>query len=299
MKQPSLAIFANFFIDNEERLQRMKDSFNSFKEAEPNQWVINIRGSLKYEAGNFLKEKLREKLNLFYLQSGRGWFYDSNSIASKIDSNYVLFWVEDHILINSPNNLNNCIAEMNKFNVDQLLYSFLISDIKKKFAIIEPYKSGEYIKVLKLDSEICLKTRKLFGEFYTVSCPTIMSKNFFTKILLSRKPYLKRWPRNVPFDFEKLSKDNIAKVIWHAIPNQELFAVIDDNHGQPGYSLISRGLYPNRISRDSLKNLEFNYSSEKRQKLKNIVPKKISFFIFLLFRFVRSIFYTLNLFWNK
>ncbi len=213
MKQPSLAIFANFFIDNEERLQRMKDSFNSFKEAEPNQWVINIRGSLKHEAGNFLKEELGEKLNLFYLQSGRGWFYDSNTIASKINSNYVLFWVEDHILINSPNTLNNCIAEMNKFNVDQLLYSFLISDIKKNFAIVEPYKSGEYIKVLKLDSEICLKTRKLFGEFYTVSCPTIMSKNFFTKILLSRKPYLKRWPRNVPFDFEKLSKDNIAKVI--------------------------------------------------------------------------------------
>ena len=132
MKHPSLAIFANFFIDNAERLQRMKDSFNSFKEAGPNQWVINIRGSLKYEAGNFLKEELREKLNLFYLQSGRGWLYDSNTIASKINSNYVLFWVEDHILINSPNNLNNCIAEMNKFNVDQLLYSFLISDIKKK-----------------------------------------------------------------------------------------------------------------------------------------------------------------------
>ena len=50
---------------------------------------------------------------------------------------------------------------------------------------------------------------------------------------------------------------------------------------------------------NKLKNLEFNYSSEKRKKLKNIVPKKIRFFIFLLFRFVRSIFYTLNLFWNK
>ena len=67
MKQPTLAIFANFFIDNQERLQRMKDSFYSFKEANLNQWVINIRGSLKSQAGEFLKKEIGEKLQLFYL----------------------------------------------------------------------------------------------------------------------------------------------------------------------------------------------------------------------------------------
>ena len=58
MTQPTLAIFANFLIDNEERFQRMKDSFNSFKDAKPNQWVVNIRGSYKDEAGDFLKKEL-------------------------------------------------------------------------------------------------------------------------------------------------------------------------------------------------------------------------------------------------
>ena len=69
MIQPSLAIFSNFFIDNKERLQRMKDSFYSFKGVEPNEWIVNIRGSLKYDAGNFLKNELKEKLNLYYLES--------------------------------------------------------------------------------------------------------------------------------------------------------------------------------------------------------------------------------------
>ena len=41
----SLAIFANFFIDNEERLQRMKDSFKSFESIKPQEWIINIRGN--------------------------------------------------------------------------------------------------------------------------------------------------------------------------------------------------------------------------------------------------------------
>ena len=47
----SLAIFANFFIDNEERLQRMKDSFKSFKSIKPQEWIINIRGKYKIDAG--------------------------------------------------------------------------------------------------------------------------------------------------------------------------------------------------------------------------------------------------------
>ena len=71
--------------------------------------------------------------------------------------------------------------------------------------------------------------------------------------MFSNKPLLKRWPRHLPFDFEKKSNDKAVKSIMHALSNQELFASIDDDHGEPGYSLISRNLYPNRISRVKLK----------------------------------------------
>ena len=43
--QPSLSIFANFFIDNEEILEA-QDSFFSFRDVDPDEWNINIRGSL-------------------------------------------------------------------------------------------------------------------------------------------------------------------------------------------------------------------------------------------------------------
>ena len=52
----SLSIFANFFIDSEERLQQMKDSFLSFKSINAQQWVINIRGKYKTEVRAFLEE---------------------------------------------------------------------------------------------------------------------------------------------------------------------------------------------------------------------------------------------------
>ena len=86
-----LCIFANFFIDNDERFNRMKDSFFSFKDTYPDQWVINIRGSLKFQAANFLKEQLGNKIKIFHLQSNRGWFYDSRVISKFIKSNYIFF----------------------------------------------------------------------------------------------------------------------------------------------------------------------------------------------------------------
>ena len=300
MKRPSLAIFANFFIDNEERFQRMKDSFHSFKKSNPNQWVINIRGQLKYQAGEFLKNEIGKKLELFYLQSRRGWFHDSKIILNKMHANYILFWIEDHILISSPEILNNCIIEMSEFNVDQLWYSFLTKEIKARFNILKTHKKGRFITVTKLDYESCSKIRnKLKNDFYTVSAVSIINKNFFMKVLTSHKPYLKRWPRHLPFDFEKKSSDKISPIIWHSLPNQELFVAIDDDRDEIGYSLISRGLYPNRIDKNYLKTLEYKNSYIWKKKIKKFFSGKCTKYFLLMFRYMNRIYNTFNLFFNK
>ena len=294
IEKPTLAIFANFFIDNEERLQRMKDSFNSFKDIKPKEWVINIRGSLKHKAGNFLKKELGEELNLFYLQSKQGWMYDSLIISKKINSDYVLYWIEDHILIAYPKDLENCIIEMKEYLVDQLWYSFFLNNTKQRFDLIASQKFGKYIKFIKLDSVNCLKIRKSVGEFYTVSGSSIMCNKFFIKILSSSKPYIKRCHRNLPFDFEKTSSDNFSSVIWTALPNRELFVPIDDDHGEPGSSLIYRGLYPSRICREDLKNLEYGYFVKIKKKIIKLIPINLRKLVLFPLRFLVKIFYTLN-----
>ncbi len=45
----TLTIFANYFINDEERFLRLKDSFWSFKDVNPLKWVINVRGKYKSE----------------------------------------------------------------------------------------------------------------------------------------------------------------------------------------------------------------------------------------------------------
>ena len=305
----SLAIFANFFIDNKERLQRMKDSFKSFESIKPQEWIINIRGKYKIDAGEYLQNELGERLHLSYLNSGFGWFFVSKKISEKITARYVLAWIEDHILLAQPKILNKCIYEMNQFNVDILCYTWYIQSLMDPYKIIEPYGAGKYITARKIDSNATikiidkLKERKPIlsipkDDFYVISASSIIKKDFFKKVLLSKKPYLKRRPRKTPHDFEKRSKDNFASIIRTAWPVQELFVCIDDDLGKTGYSLISRGLYPDRISRKSLLNKE-EKPNPLRKKIRNLIPKFFRPYVLFFVRYIYRITYTLNLFWNK
>ena len=84
----------------------------------------------------------------------------------------------------------------------------------------------------------------------------------------------------------------------HALPKQELFVSIDDDLHQEGYSLISRELYENRISRKKLEILE-DPPIKIRSIIKKMIPKKLKkIFLFIIGYFYR-IFYTINFFWNK
>jgi hypothetical protein len=297
MNIPSLTVFANFHINNQERLQRMKDSLNSFLKINPDQYIVNIRGKYRFSAGKHLKKKLNKKLDLSYLHSNRGWSYDSQRISKKINSKYVFFWIEDHLLISSPKIFINCLIEMEKYKADHLLYSFLHDQMRQTFSILPAYKIGKYIKILNLNSDSCSRMNNKFKkDFYIVSCTQIFERKLFLKILFSNKPLLKRWPRHLPFDFEKKSKDKVVLNTYFAIPHHELFVPIDDDHGNPGYSLISRKKYPNRISRENLKKLEFDYKRKYNYFLNlNGFFKKYVNILYLLRRF----FYTINLYGNK
>ena len=41
---------------------------------------------------------------------------------------------------------------------------------------------------------------------------SITKSDFFKNILKSPKPYIKRWPKQYPFDFEKKISDNIKQI---------------------------------------------------------------------------------------
>ncbi len=252
----------------------MRDSFFSFRDVNPKEWRVNIRGRLKAEAGDFLRSQIGEKLSLFFLESSRGWFHDSRAVMKEASSQYVFFWIEDHICLTGGAVLREVISEMKRLHVDYLPYSFLHDDTRSRYEHIGDPTCEKLICAWFLGDEAIAHIKKNIGhDFYIISAASIMGSSFFTKILNSKKPTLRRWPKSLPFDFEKKSNDRAVKNFVCALPKPELFAAIDDDHGVPGYSLISRGCYPERVTRDKLKSMEFATSkSGARRFPRNFIP---------------------------
>lgn len=253
-----LTVFANFRIDSDERFLRMQDSFRSFRNADIEKWVINVRGPLKREAADFLRAELGSQLRLYELESTRGWFADSAKMLGSIDSPYVFYWVEDHLLVGGVDYLNQVVAEMRALDADYLLYSaFHAGDGLASLACL-PTLDGNGIVVVDYDRRnhsqrmMLVREKGLTCSTFIISTVGIFRRSLFERILLTNDPLLKRWPKGFPFDFEKTQNDIHWLPLRVGHTKRELFAFIDDDHGRVGHSLISRGLYPNRETRESM-----------------------------------------------
>jgi hypothetical protein len=263
-----LTVFANFRIDSEERLLRMQDSFHSFCEADIETWVVNIRGPLKKEAAEFLRTNLGGRLKLFELESKKGWFHDSRQMLHEINSEYIFFWIEDQLCVSGVNYFNQVVAEMKMFGAEYLLYTAFhdgegirsfdgLSSLDSDAIIAVNYDRKSHKRRMRFVS-----SNKLICATFIISCCCIVKWSLFKRIILENDPLIKRSPMETPFDFEKNQRDTHWLPMRVAQTKREFFAFIDDDHGREKHSLISRGLYPNRISRAAM--LEIRESNLKR-----------------------------------
>jgi len=295
MHKTSLVVFANFRIDNEERYLRLKDSFFSFKDISAKKWVINIRGSYKEQTKNFLQEHLQDKFYHYDLESKKGWFHDTRIMLKDIDTDFVFFWIEDHISMVKVSKYDEILNEMKGNHCDHLCYTWWHDGYKKKFSFLEA-KETSNLNIYQMNKKnVKIIKKNINQEFYIISCVSITSLKLFKKIILSSHPLLKRWSKETPFDFEKKGSDASFLGFNSAVSKFELFAPIDDNHGQgPGYSLIDRGLYPNRMSRDEIQNLELIIEKNKYIWIKKCLPKSIIKLLSVVRIFFKRIGYTIN-----
>lgn len=239
------SIFANFYIDTEERFIRMQDSFRSMKPLHKFKWTVNIRGAKKDEAETFLNSF---GVDTSTLCSPEGWFHDSKILSEKVKSEYVLLWVEDHICL-QPEKVIPIVDEMSKYHLDIFTYSFWNQGQMRRRYVNTNLNYGNEIDWFEHTVANNAIVQSNEGGSYLISYISIMSTNLFKRVLFENNRF--RWPKETPFDFE-IEPDNIKWLpLRRAVPRYEVFAQIDDDHGVPGSCLISRGAYPNRVSRHS------------------------------------------------
>jgi hypothetical protein len=269
----SISVFSNFRINDDLRFERLKISFESFNAFNFENWVINIRGKYRNQVYEYLSKNIpKTKLEISVQDYSENWFNQSQKIFKKIRGNYVFLWNEDHINIAGNKNFEKIINEIEENNIDQFRYTWFHSGKNSKIAklanfresqniIYDNYTLKKHSKRLKL-----IDNHNIQADRYIISMTSIFKKNFFEKILFKNDPLIKRWDKKTPFDFEKCSYDIHWLPFKMAYPKNELFASIDDNHGQVGYSLIDRGLLNNNLrDENKLEKREKNYT------LKNLI----------------------------
>lgn len=242
----SLTVFANFFINSEERLLRMKDSFMSFKDIKAEKWIINIRGQYKRQAKAYLEEHLGSRLLAFELESPEGWFNDSREMVRLIDSRYVFFWLEDHLnMVADTAKYDEILTEMEFNKVEYLPYSFYW--VTRRYARVtkKALKNIFWFDLTRKSFELALD---IDSGTYIVGCTGFFSADLFKRIInCDDEKQAIKWPKETPFNFEKSSHDKHWLPIRMGLPQYELFASIDDDSIVPGSCLISRELYPARV----------------------------------------------------
>ncbi len=248
MKKKNLIVFANFLIDSYERFQRLKDSYNSFKNSNIDSWVINIRGSYKKEVRLFLLKNISKKrILIFDLDSG-DWFNDVKVMLNVINSKLVFIWIEDHICLKNSRYFNEIINEMLRKKIDYLQYSFFLFGLPLKSLSNINFKQSKNLIYFYYTNSLLKKRLNWFDVHhhqnlleYIISLTSIMKTNLFKKIILSNE--FTFFSKNNPFAFEKNTKQTQWLPYKLAITKNEFFAAIDSDQHTVGYSLISRGLY--------------------------------------------------------
>lgn len=300
----SLTIFGNIYINDKLKLEMLKISCNSFCNANIEKWVLNIRGTYKKQAKDFLINNVKQKIFFFDLDSNEGWFHDSRIMSKEINSKYVFNWIEDHVNLQNNEFFNNVINELNKVDAEYLMYSnFFFGDQLKSFKRLNPYETDNLVycfydldshqKRIKeidytkpKDDKIGRIRTKTSASKYIISMPSILKTNLFNNVLSNNDLIFKRWPIKTPFDFEKRECDISWLPIKVAYVKKEFFATIDDNHGFKGYSLIERKhpiitkilsekktLSPNFSEKYDKENIFVNIKKSFKEKINNLYHK--------------------------
>ncbi len=282
-----LTIFANMRINDEDGLQHLKDSFYSF-DTVSDDWLINIRGTLRMKAVDFLAKELGSKMKLFeLLDDSRGWIVNALEMLPYAKHDYLFLWNEDHLNTTSQDEIVKLVKEMGDHGADYCLYSWWMSGKAREAFDVLPVRKGEFIDTVLLTKERWMQVRANGYPYYLLSLCGIYRKAFFKHLLLKdrrklpmcytkglyramtlmnrlglkfqQKKYfhlvnkllfhkLRRFTKEAPFDLEKGPDRTDILPFMIALPKKELFACIDDDLDTPGYQLIKRGKYPTSFS---------------------------------------------------
>ena len=177
------ALFLNLRIDKKEKFNLFKTTLADI-ECLFNECHIKIRGELANECIIFAKELFSDRAKYYQELKDSDWFAASTIMIENVKSRSIFFYLEDHKLITSADNLKLVLNEFDEFKLDYLCYSFFRAsrlDVKNLLPL-NPKKKNHFSEFL-LNKENIKLIRKISPLYCIFSAPSIFSTEYFTKIL--------------------------------------------------------------------------------------------------------------------
>ncbi len=177
------SLFINIRIDKKEKFDLFKvtlpDIENLFNECH-----IKIRGELANDCIIFAKELFTDRAKFYQEIEESDWVAASLIMIKNVKSRSIFFYLEDHKLIKSADNLKLVLNEFDESKLDCLCYSFFRAsrlDVKNLLPL-NPKKKNQFSEFL-LNKENIKLIRKISPLYCIFSVASIFSTEYFTKIL--------------------------------------------------------------------------------------------------------------------
>jgi hypothetical protein len=246
---PKICIIFNLRINSTYRLDRLLKLLRKLAPNSDAYFSIRIRGVYS----NLAHEKIiqlfstisNQNFKVYRGDDFKQWKMNTFMQVNESNCQNILLLQEDHYLISSPDALNSfikeCIDEIT--DIGFVTAWFTYKEFRDRTYMLDEFKSGSS-GVYTVLSRIPWNFLSIEKPRYLVPLVAFFNRDFLVKILLSPRPFWRKYPANSPFDFEQSPWAKWLLPIKIGFSNQELFACIDDDIDVPGTSLQSRNLYP-------------------------------------------------------
>lgn len=300
-QKPSITMYGNLLIDTSEKLDILKVTFPQWVNYWESEVVIRIRGKLADESIQFcasVSPEIRLLKGAQFLQ----WRKQVSLDISQLQSNFIMLYLEDHMLANDPPNSFDLISDLIANKIEIFQYSWhkqyrkITETLSRSDSAISSVSISKEINRSQLQELFILETR------YLISLTSIFQRDFLMKLLDSPRPFLRKLNPRSPFDVEQKPFSTWYLPITFGLPQKEFGICVDDDNTVPGSSAISRGLYsgvrPARGETHHSKNSTISLAWKLRRMIFgtfeiNFIPLRVKLFLTSIIFWPTYISYTL------
>ena len=236
-----IMIYGNLLIDDEKKFEALKFTLPGWLAYWKSKCLLRIRGRYSSEVVDFCMQFDQVQIiqDSNFIQWRKQVLWDIKTFNSK----YIMLYLEDHMLSNSPPEADLLISEMSKYRVDIFQYSWYKQYDQLRRKLTETSKKtstqGVYCHINKSNHSLVLSTK--FP--WIVSMTSVFNHNFFVKILESNRPFIRKFDPKAPYEIEQPPKSNWYFPLVYGLSNFEMGICLDDDNSVQDSSAISRGLY--------------------------------------------------------